>query len=153
MQVFVESLLDCSPGAVWKAVQTLELLQHVSAPLIRFKPISPNPLPDVWRVGDKVELKVYAFGFLPLGGHSIHIARISPETHEIQSDESGALVRVWRHTIKVRAGKHGKTLYSDEVQIEAGFLTFPVWLWANWFYRHRHNRWRKLAPTLDGGST
>lgn len=66
----------------------------------------------------------------------------------MQTDESGSLVRSWRHAIKVGVGAAGNAVYSDEVSIDAGWRTFPIWLWAQWFFRRRHRRWRKLAPTL-----
>ena len=35
-----------------------------------------------------------------------------------------------------------------EIVIEAGPLTLLVWLFANWFYRHRQRRWRRVARRL-----
>jgi hypothetical protein len=39
---------------------------------------------------------------------------------------------------------------SDEIEIEAGWLTFFVWLFAQWFYRHRQRKWRNVARRLSG---
>ena len=39
---------------------------------------------------------------------------------------------------------NGKTDYSDQVEIGAGWKTFIVWLWANCFYKHRQRKWLKL---------
>jgi hypothetical protein len=62
--------------------------------------------------------------------------------------EHGRFVRTWNHRIRFRASGQGQTLYSDEVAIDAGWLTLPVWLFALLFYRYRQWRWRDLAEHL-----
>lgn len=87
------------------------------------------------------------FGFIPLGVRAIYLERIDQEHFEIQSREKDPLIKKWDHLIKVWS-QEGKTYYSDEVEIDAGLLTFFVSSWANWFYRHRQGKWRKLAKSL-----
>ena len=41
-----------------------------------------------------------------------------------------------------------RCLYRDRIEIEAGFLTPFVGLYARWFYRTRQRRWRALARRL-----
>src|SRR5205814_10309082 len=92
--------------------------------------------------------RIYLFGIIPLGTHTIFLERIDSEAREIQSRESEWLVRRWDHLIRVRPAADGQTLYSDEILIEAGWLTAFVWLFAHWFYRHRQRRWRRVARRL-----
>jgi hypothetical protein len=44
----------------------------------------------------------------------------------------------------------GNALYMDRIEIEAGVMTLPVWLFANVFYRYRQMKWRKLLRSLKG---
>lgn len=37
------------------------------------------------------------------------------------------------------------TLYSDEVEVQAGLLTIFVWVFAWFFYKHRQKRWAQLV--------
>jgi hypothetical protein len=67
---------------------------------------------------------------------------------EIQSRESEPLVRRWDHLIRIRPTPDGQTLYSDEIIIEAGWVTLVVWLFAHCFYRHRQRKWRRIARRL-----
>src|SRR5207302_1640781 len=48
----------------------------------------------------------------------------------------------------IRPSGDGQTLYSDEILIETGWVTAFVWLFAQWFYRHRQRRWRRVARRL-----
>jgi hypothetical protein len=50
--------------------------------------------------------------------------------------------------ISIKPLDNSRSFYRDTVEIDAGILTFVVWAWANWLYRHRQRRWRALAKTL-----
>jgi hypothetical protein len=41
----------------------------------------------------------------------------------------------------------GMTRYTDEVEIQAGLLTLPAWLFALAFYGHRQRRLKRLLAT------
>jgi hypothetical protein len=62
--------------------------------------------------------------------------------------EHGGAVKKWNHVILVELAGAGRTRYTDSVDIEAGLLSPAIWLYAQFFYRYRHWRWRKLARTL-----
>jgi hypothetical protein len=86
---------------------------------------------------------------VPLGTHALTIERIDPAAREIQSREHDRLVHRWDHLIRVRATADGRTRYSDDIDIGAGPLTPLVWLFANFFYRHRQRKWRLVAKRLS----
>jgi hypothetical protein len=132
----------------WEELQRPALHREVIRPLFRFEPIDPPQFPERWPVGATLHFRGYLFGIIPIGTHTIFIERIDPATREIQSREVGGLVRRWDHLICVRTTGEGQTLYSDAIIIEAGWLTLFVWLFAQWFYRHRQRRWRRVARRL-----
>ena len=147
MRVYVKSILDCSPELVWDEVQTSALLVEVAWPLVRLVPTDPPELPRRWDRGRPVRLRSYLFGFIPLGTRTVAFDRIDAERREIETREHDPLIRRWDHTMRVWP-IGGRTLYSDDIEIEAGILTLPVVLFAHWFYRHRQRRWRTVVQRL-----
>ena len=149
MRVVVESVLPCPAERAWDEVCTSRLLCEVAAPVMTFRPVDGDELPEVWPEGRAVTVRCKLFGVLPIGGvHSILLERIDPEAREIQSRESDPLIRRWDHLISIEDLPDGRCLYRDEIDIEAGPLTAAVWLFAQGFYRHRQRRWQRVARRL-----
>ena len=148
MRVYVETVLPCPPEMVWDEVQRPASLFEVIRPLFRFAAVDGPQFPERWLEGATVHGKGYLFGIIPLGTHTIFIERIDPVVREIQTRESEPLVRRWDHLVRVRPAGKGQAHYSDEIIIEAGWVTLFVWLFAQWFYRHRQRRWRRVVRRL-----
>ncbi len=148
MRVHVQSILDCPPEKVWDEVQTSAVFLKIIRPLAKVVPVDPPTFPPRWQEGATLRCKTYLFGLIPLGTHTLHLERIDPEAREIQSREHDPLIDKWDHLVRVQATDDGRSLYSDEIEIQAGFLTVLVWLFASWFYRHRQRKWRRIAKKL-----
>jgi hypothetical protein len=144
----VQSILGCSRDRAWDLVQTTGLLVHVAWPILVFRPAPGHSLPPVWSEGDALELRLFIFGLLPLGEHTIRVERIDPESCEIQTRESGGLTRRWDHRISLQAIGEDQTLYTDEVALDAGRVTPLVARVAGFFFRYRQTRWQRLAKGL-----
>jgi ligand-binding SRPBCC domain-containing protein len=151
VRVFIESILPAPPDRVWEALERPETLQRIAAPVLRFRPAQPGGLPRYWRRGTEARLRLYLFGLLPLGPHTIRVDAADPARGELRTRESGLMAPVWNHTIRIAAHGDGATRYSDEVEIRAGVRTPVVWLFAQLFYRHRQRRWRTLLRGGDRG--
>jgi hypothetical protein len=143
--VEIAAMLDTAPDRVWAEVQRPALLMHVAAPMVRFRPVDPAALPDVWGDGPHV-LSMALGGVLPLGRQVIDISRPAPSgaVRFLRDDGSSAQVRRWDHLISVAPERDG-TRYVDRVEIEAGWRTPVVAAFARRFYRHRQRRLRALA--------
>ena len=148
MRVYVESVLPCPAEKVWDVVQRPSLLIEVIRPLFRFASADVAQFPERWQEGATVRCKGYLFGIIPLGLHTIFFERVDQVAREIQSRESEPLVRLWDHKVRVLSAGDDQTLYSDEIIIDAGWATLIVWLFAQWWYRHRQRRWRRVARRL-----
>jgi hypothetical protein len=147
MIVDVSTVLNCSATKAWNAVQRSSLLLYVIWPLARFVP-SGAPFPERWSEGLTMQCKLFVFGVIPMGIHTVHIEKIDQRNYEIQSREHDPLIARWDHLISIKPLGDLKSTYRDTIDIDAGILTFVVWAWANWFYRHRQRRWRALAKAL-----
>jgi hypothetical protein len=149
MRVVVQSVLPNCVEIIWNEVQTSRLLVEVAAPLVAIRPVDHENLPARWTAGTTLRFRSYLFGIVPLGTRTLQFERIDAMAREIQTRESDPLVRRWDHLISVRPVANGGCQYRDQIDIEAGWLTAGVWLFAQWFYRHRQRRWKAVAKRLD----
>jgi hypothetical protein len=148
MKADLSTKLDCSAAKAWDEVQKSALLLHVMFPLIRIRPVQPSVWPKRWSEGSTIKFKCFVFGFIPIGIRTLRFNQIDHVNHKILTHEYDPLIKQWDHTISVTADGPDATFYRDEIEIDAGASTWIVWAWANYFYRHRQARWRKLAPSL-----
>ena len=150
MKTTVSTLLDAKPERVWEELQRPALLEYVAAPLVAFDPVDLEAFPQRWEE-DEYRVAMLLFGVIPLGEQTIDVSRQrvddteGNQSYQLRDGGTGKLVSVWDHLISVRETPDNKTVYTDEVDVEAGVLTPLVFLFAVVFYRHRHRRWRKLV--------
>ena len=147
MIVDVSTVLNCSAAKAWDEVQKSSLLLYVISPLARVVPIGA-PLPERWSEGLTIRCKSLVFGVIPIGVRTLHFEKIDHKNYELQSREHDPLIARWDHLISIKPLANSRSIYRDTIDIDAGSLTFVVWAWASWFYRHRQRRWRALATTL-----
>jgi hypothetical protein len=148
MRVHLKSILPCSAEVTWDTVCRSELLRVVARPMVTFAAVGEQCLPRIWKECTNVRIKSHLFGLIPLGTRSLYFERVDGNRREIQTRECDALIHRWDHLISVREDDEGRTLYTDDVEIDAGWVTPIVWLFAHCFYRHRQRRWRRVARRL-----
>ena len=140
MVVQKTSLFPASKETVFRKLQQLETLQTIAKPYASFEPIGEAT--STWVVGSASAYRLRLFGAIPFGTHTIHIVRFDPES--ISSREGNEHVPVWNHDISLKAVDTKHTRYTDRVEIQAGWKTVFIWLWANAFYAHRQRKWIRL---------
>ncbi len=152
MKVDIATTIALPPAAVWRAVQTPDLLRHIAWPLIRFTPVDASAWPEQFTEDLPVPAALWLFGVLPLGKQwivpSLHLADAAEWPRRLRDNGYSRLIRRWDHWISVEPDGEGGTFYRDTVDIDAGILTPFVTLFAQLFYRHRQRRWRGLAGRL-----
>lgn len=121
------------------------LFAHVSWPIMRFVPLDPPVMPVQWDQR-KYLVKMRLFGCIPFGSQTINVSLLADKPgHVLVRDNGyGSLIKRWDHRITLISMQEG-TLYTDRVEIQAGFLTPVVWVFASLFFRHRQRRWRALV--------
>ena len=155
-------LLPCRPERLVAELARTRWLDRLDGPVLQFEPRSPASFPELWRPGDyRVGLRVA--GRLPIGEHTLAVRRVlgpddalGPGATEIWHDAGYSdLVRTWDHRVLVEE-VHQMTWCTDVVEIRAGLLTLPAWLFAQVLYRVRGRRLTRLAgrgfadDALDG---
>lgn len=140
--------LACPPDDAWEQLQRPALLQHIAWPLLRFVPRGKG-FPARWKPGE-YRAWMLGGGVLPVGWQAIVIS--FPQSRDgirsMRDNGYGPLIKRWDHRIEIAPGPQPQTsLYRDIVTIEAGLLTRFVAAFARIFYRHRQQRWQKLAAS------
>lgn len=136
--------LDMSIEKAFLEIQKMSHLMKVSSPLIVFRPFQDNPLPQTMREGKTYIVSLRFLGFIPLGKHVFTIMKIDRKNRIMTTDEKGSFIRVWKHRMSLNKQKNNSILYTDEIEIKAGFLTFLVWVFTQILYRHRQRKWKKM---------
>ena len=147
----LETSLACSAEAAWRAECRIGHLLAVSRPLIVFSLDDPGLAECAWQRGQVLELRGRAFGLLPLGRQRVEVVRLDPARREIETEEAGGPVRRWRHRVRISPVSAQGCRYRDDILIDAGALTAPLWLLAWLVYRWRQVRRRRLAAEVMAG--
>ena len=139
------SVFPASRETVFRKLQQLKTLQYIAKPFAGFEPVSEEM--KVWAVGSTSSYRFKLFGFIPYGTHTIHIVRFDEDG--ISSQEGNEHVPVWNHDITLLPIDHEHTSYTDRVEIQAGWKTVFIWLWAKAFYAHRQRKWISLLKNKE----
>ena len=96
-----------------------------------------------WEVGSISRFKFRLFGIIPFGIHTIHVIRFGVDDG-IYTHEGNEHVPTWNHEIILEELPGNRCRYTDKVDIDAGWKTIFIWLWAKCFYDHRQRKWIKM---------
>lgn len=140
--VSVSSILPATLEQIWERIVKVETLQYVAAPYATFIPVNRGKA-LIWQEGEAAQFKLYLFGFLPLGVHTIRVRRFDRAAGMISTEEGNRHVPIWNHEIYIRSLEEG-VHYTDTVTIGAGWKTGIVYAWSKLFYRHRQKKWLRL---------
>ena len=144
----------CLPGGmecVWHRIQDVETLREVARPFVRFMPEGDEPA--IWQENRVFRFRLFLFGFIPLGVHTICVRKIDESAYEVETEEWDDLAVVWNHRVTMQALTGKVTRYTDSIDLYAGFSTRPVSWLALLFYRHRQRRWKKLLNRRQPGKS
>lgn len=142
MTVRKTSVFPASEKDIFKRVQKLKTLQYIAYPMATFSPVDGNNKLN-WKEGTVSSYKFKLFGMIPFGIHTIKVIRFGLE-EGIYTNESNTHVSVWNHKIVIEKIDDNHTNYTDIVDIDAGWKTVFIYLWAVCFYSHRQKKWIRL---------
>ena len=145
----ISTRLSKPVDVVWKAMQSSHCLLFLSAPLLRFVPIEPAVLPRTWSVGGVYRFQLRLFGLLPVGWHELRPVRKDESRHELENNDRTPSARSWKHVLSVHAAGADACIYTDALDIDAGWRTPFLVLFLKYYYRHRHRRWPLYDESHD----
>lgn len=139
----VSSILPAAAERVWDLLMRIQTLQYIAAPYIAFTPVERSKA-LIWKEGETTKFRLYLFGVVPLGIHTVYIRHLDRATYRIDTQEHSSAIRIWNHSISIVPMEEGSARYTDEVTIGAGFMTGIVSVWSTLFFRHRQRKWKRL---------
>jgi hypothetical protein len=142
----IQTELPTSAEKAWRALLERDTFLFVTKGMLGFQ--GSDQWPDRFQEGFEIETRLKFFHLIPGWRHSLRIVRIDEKNHELSSEENGWFINRWNHRILIEKITDQRCLYTDEIEIRAGFLTVLIWAYANTFYRYRQSRWRRLAKVL-----
>jgi len=119
---------------------------YVTRGMLGFK--GAEEWPEVFEEGQVLETKLLLFNVIPAWKHRLRLIRVDHENIEIASQEDGGFVRRWNHRKWIEDQSERSCMYTDEIDIRAGLLTWFIWAYAHVFYRYRQKRMRRMADRL-----
>lgn len=142
----ISTRLETTADKAWSAVKKTETFLYVTRGLLGMA--HTQELPREWQEGQTVRMRLRPL-HLPLGWtHELRILRVDEQKREIYTNEKGGFIKVWNHLIKIVPDGESRCRYTDQIEVDAGLLTLPVWLYVHIFFRYRQARWRVLAKSL-----
>lgn len=139
MTVKKSSVFPASKEVVFGKLQKLKTLQYIAYPYAAFTPIDGSD-ELIWEEGSSNSFQFKILGLIPFGVHTIHVIHFGKD-EGIYTEEGNKHVSIWNHEIILEKIDESHTKYTDIVEIEAGWKTVFVYLWAKAFYMHRQKKW------------
>lgn len=137
------SIFHANEGTVFAMLRDIKTLQTVAYPLATFSALDKNKA-LVWNEGSVFQFKFKLFDTIPFGIHTINVVEFNEKSYRIYTNESNTHVPIWNHRIILSPIDESRVKYTDEVEINAGWKTPFVYLWAKCFYSHRQRKWIEL---------
>jgi hypothetical protein len=108
------------------------------------------PASDTAAQGETIRVSVTFWRVLKMPPHTMHIETLDQERRVIQSREYSEGINRWDHRLKIQSFC-GSVVWTDTVEIEAGWRTPFVAHFAAWMYsrRHRHRSALKVSRQIS----
>lgn len=149
MLLRISTRLPCNPQQLWQYIASPAGFRYIAYPVLMFSPIKGFSLTQNWLPGNCYCLRIKAFNLIPLGTHDIWFQIVDPQNNLIICQEHSSLATLnWVHTISFTEAANGDLDYIDELDIQAGWLSPLVWLFAQFYVRHCQKRWRRLFQLM-----
>lgn len=136
------SVFPAAKDEIFRRLQKLKTLQYIAHPYATFKSVDDTE-ELTWQEDSAFAFHFKLFALIPFGVHTIKVIQFDIEKG-IYTQEGNKHVPVWNHKIILEKIDENTTKYTDIVEIQAGWKTLFVYLWANCFYSHRQRKWKRL---------
>lgn len=136
------SVFPAAKDEIFRRLQKLKTLQYIAHPYATFKSVDDTE-ELTWQEDSAFAFHFKLFALIPFGVHTIKVIQFDIEKG-IYTQEGNKHVPVWNHKIILEKIDENTTKYTDIVEIQAGWKTLFVYLWANCFYAHRQKKWKRL---------
>ena len=123
-----------APARLFELVSDLDTLEAVSKPWVQFHHLPSGTVHS----GQVIDVALSVLGIFPVAPYRMRVVLCDPDEWRIRSEEDGIGIHRLTHEVEVHAEPGGARLV-DRVEIDAGWMTPLVSLWAWIIYRWRHH--------------
>ncbi len=147
MRLECTSLLPCSIDRLAPELAKPMLLNWISWPMLHFVAVDPPALPGRFATG-RYRTRLMLGVVVSIGEHTLDLQMAPGNGPGLVWHDAGYsdLIKVWDHQIRLE-DYYGMTRYTDVVEVHAGLLTVPAWLFAYAYYTHRQRRLNRLVAS------
>lgn len=145
-RVIVTSDFETNIENVWSKIQDVDTLREVCKPKASFIFCDDSPL--IWEEGRSFLFKLFLYGIIPIGKHTINVVKMDRVSREIDTNEYNKRVTIWNHYIKMEEVSRDIARYTDVVDLYAGCFTAMAAWWTVKLYKHRQRKWQKIAKMM-----
>ncbi|WP_146344823.1 SRPBCC family protein [Falsiphaeobacter marinintestinus] len=136
------------PDRLFALVTDLDTLEAVTKPWVQFHHLPSGPVHE----GQVIDVALSLFGLFPVRPYQMRVMKCDPVARVMRSEEDGMGIHKLTHELHVQAEDTGAVL-TDRIEIDAGWMTPFVAIWAHIIYRRRHPiRLRLLGITPPGAA-
>jgi hypothetical protein len=146
--VRVSIRLQAPASRVWELLLLKDTFLYITRGMMSYTDTGEWPT-RLFSEGTTLTTRVRLFGCGPSFPHKVEVVRVDDSRREVETKESGGLVRVWNHQMRVGTVSDAECRYTDCIELQAGLATPLVWLFAAVFYRYRQRRWRRWLQTSE----
>lgn len=122
------------PDRLFRLVTDLDTLDAVTKPWVQFHHLPSGPVHS----GQVIDVAMSLFGLLPVRPYRMRVVLCDSRTRRMRSEEDGMGIHKLTHELSVTGDAQGAKLL-DRIEIDAGWKTPCVALWAWVIYRWRHH--------------
>ena len=132
--LIIENRYPVDADRLFALVTDLDTLEAVTRPWVRMDHLPSGQV----REGQVIDVAMSVFGLLPMRPYRMRVTEFDPLARRMTSVEDGMGVQRLCHALSVSSDGDGAIL-CDRIEIDAGWLTGPVMVWARLTYRWRHH--------------
>jgi hypothetical protein len=112
-------------------------LQDAMRGLATYDGFAPGAVAEA---GETYVVDITLFGLFPVTAHTMYVEQLDSAARELQSRERHKGVTAWDHHLSVQPDGNGGCMWTDTVEIAAGWQTPMVARFAAYTYRYRHRK-------------
>ncbi|MFK7755205.1 MAG: SRPBCC family protein [Sedimentitalea sp.] len=131
----LEAYYPVDADRLFALASDLDALEAVTRPWIQFDHLPSGQV----KTGQVIDVAVSLLGVFPPQPYRMRVVRCDEVLRLLRSEEEGMGVARFVHVVTVTPEGTGAKLV-DLIEIDAGWKTWIVWLWARFLYGRRHKK-------------
>ncbi|MEL7256925.1 MAG: hypothetical protein AAFN80_03660 [Pseudomonadota bacterium] len=135
VSLLVKAHYHDDPDALFAKASSFADVMHVTRRIAKYKHLPPVRMER----GKTYTTDIRVFGVFRYANYKIRIDHMNPLDRVLITHEGNRDVRSWKHRVDVKSSRTG-AVWTDYLEIDAGFLTPLACLFARFMYVHRHKQ-------------